>query len=382
MSNYFNDQKRYETYTPSQMSEILHLLIYKTDLSPSTKKFLGYFRNKKGATKAPYDYICKIVGISDRTWRRTVRSELLTFFGSPIFGVEETQKLTKNRSRKARGCQIKYLLTFEQIKKIVEEFFKQQEEEFSEIPEEFAAAEAMAAAALSGDVSGDVSGEQKAETPSESKAEEPFSHEQKKAFRKEPLKDLKTIFNITGGAFKIKKSIQKFILNIKIPAFKNFMSWSQSKQYAIANTLQLALINSEANIEEESISYPVRNAISACFDKYENKPQEELLKLLYTYVFNRLNPEKRTASEDQSEDLEDRSEDLEPAAAAIQEDQLISPALAAALEAEEKRQAEKNRQEIDEMLRQLRKPAAYLENGQKSPEFEAYCLKESDDLPY
>ena len=106
------------------------------------------------------------------------------------------------------------------------------------------------------------------------------------------------------------------------------------------------------------------------------------MKLLYTYVFNRLNPEKRTASEDQSEDLEDSSEDLEPAAAAIQEDQLISPALAAVLEAEEKRQAEKNRQEIDEMLRQLRKPAAYLENGQKSPEFEAYCLKESDDLPY
>ena len=101
------------------------------------------------------------------------------------------------------------------------------------------------------------------------------------------------------------------------------------------------------------------------------------MKLLYTYVFNRLNPEKRTASEDHG---------LRTWSLLLQlfrkRNKLIRPALAAALEAEEKRQAEKNRQEIDEMLRQLRKPAAYLENGQKSPEFEAYCLKESDDLPY
>ena len=148
------------------------------------------------------------------------------------------------------------------------------------------------------------------------------------------------------------------------------MSWSQSKQYAIANTLQLALIKSEADIEEESIKFSVRNAISACFDKYENKPQDQLVKLLYTYVFNAIKPEKNIVIEDPFEDLE------EPAAAAIEEDQLITPSLAAALE------AEKNRQEIDELLRQVRKPAAYLENGQKSPEFEAFCLKESDDLPY
>ena len=357
--DYQNERRTYET--KNDVTEAIHIL-KQFDLSPCTINFLKTFRPAFGATMRTNEYLYKKIGISESTFYKTVKRELAELakkLGHPIVTWERApEKLSKKRDKKVQASFLKILTSLEKIKSMVENYFKKPEEKPEEIPVESTVESTV---------------ESQAETPSESKAEEPFSHEQKRAFKKDLLKDLKdpkSLFNITGGKYKIKKSIQKFILNIKIPAFKNFMSWSQSKQYDIANTLQLALINSEANIEEPSTSYPVRNAIAACFDKYENKPREELLKLLYTYVFNRLNPEKRTASEDQSEDLE------EPAAAAIEEDQLITPSLAAVLE------AEKNRQEFDELLRQARKPAAYLENGQKSPEFEAFCLKESDDLPY
>jgi hypothetical protein len=388
--NNFTYQKTLETYKSKNEIEEALFYLKKLDLSPSSIKFLEFFRPTLGATQAKLETIWTAVGISKTTYYDTVLPDLREKAGGAIVGFLKTMKNSQKGNKKVKGSEYKILAPLSKIKKLVADYLKKKEEEFRAAAAALFQDDAEEAAAACGNDTGDETGNsEKVETPSESKDEEPFSPEQKRSFREDLSKDLKTIFNITGGAYKIKKSIQEYIFKFPIAAFKNFTTWSQSKQYEIANALQLAIIKTKSDIKDTATKFIIKGAIAACFEKYEEKPQKELVKLLYTYIFNAIKPAENIVTEDQ----EDPSEDLED-----QEDQLIDPAVAAALAAEKKAQAEKDRQEIERLLRELRldgpsqgssqgpghkkRGPAFLPNGEKSPEFEAFCLQESDDLPF
>ena len=229
--NNFSIQKSLYTYKKASDLEESLFWLNKTDLSPSTKKFLSYFRHTLGATQAKIETICAKVGISDRTYRRTVRTELRSFFGqSIIFFDKSQQKKSNDGSKKVKASEFKVLAPLSIIKNLVNKYFEQRDQEAQEmIAAAFPVEEA--AAPLSGDVSGVVSGESQAETPCKSKDEPTFSGEQKKALSKNLLKDPNKLFNITGGFYKIKKSIQDYIFHF--PVFRDWIAWSESKRYEI-----------------------------------------------------------------------------------------------------------------------------------------------------
>ena len=89
------------------------------------------------------------------------------------------------------------------------------------------------------------------------------------------------------------------------PLFRDFSNWSQAKKYEVARTLQLAIVKHDADLQETKIQYMIKDAIAAFSEKYLKKPQDEFLRLFYTYVSNAL----KNTQEDDSESNEDDSED-------------------------------------------------------------------------
>ena len=72
------------------------------------------------------------------------------------------------------------------------------------------------------------------------------------------------------------------------PLFRDFSNWSQAKIYEVSRTLQLAIVKHGADLQETRIQYMIKDAIKSFSEKYLKKPQDDFLRLFYTYVSNAL----------------------------------------------------------------------------------------------
>lgn len=325
--NNFYLQEQLNTYkTASEIEQAIELL-KEIDFAPSTIKFLETFRSTLGATHRKIETLWKKAGISKTTYYDRVLPELREKLGENLIAfITAPMKKAQNRKKLVQSSKFKVLAPLLKIKQLVSNYLEKQAQDLRD---------ALAQAFSGTEIEPESGTTTQAETPSESKAEETFSNEQI-SLEKDLSKDLNKLFNITGGKFKIKKAIQNYIF--KFPVFRDFALWSKSKQYEIANALQMAVIKTNADIEEPRIKHMIKNAVASCFETYGDKPQNQLVKLIYTCIFNAIKPEEDRKMEDSFKDLED-------SAAHVFEDEIAK-----------KEQYERDLLEIEEIMQKLREP--------------------------
>lgn len=297
-------QKKYDHYkNTNEIIEMLHEI--KSHVPPCVYKVLSYFKTTPhGSTQASIKKICQDAKISTSTWDKTVKIFLETEFAIPILKIEEgPRKLDHSRTRKVRGCQYKYLQPFHLIKKAIEKkIIENQEEEKREalrIQEEIRRDEIL----LFGEsvIKSENTFKEKSPSPCESKDESDFSNEHIKSFNNKSFKKSFKELNI----IKIKSEIQSYLNTF--PLFRDFSSWTEKKRYEIAKTLQLAIIKTRADIEEVKVQFMIKSAITKLNEKHSEKPLNEFLPLLYTYVSNGLKTSQGDDSEHSEDDAESRS---------------------------------------------------------------------------
>jgi hypothetical protein len=83
------------------------------------------------------------------------------------------------------------------------------------------------------------------------------------------------------------------------------MSWSESKRYEIAKTIQFAIIKTDTDIQDPKPQYMIKDAIKRFMSEYADKPKSEFLPLLYTFIFNTLKNDQEDDSENKQEDSEE-----------------------------------------------------------------------------
>jgi hypothetical protein len=295
-------QKSLETYkTKSEIDEALFLL--KQKYSPVAYKIFKFILHTKGVTQAKISAICEAVGISESYFHRVVKHEINERLGEEILKMIPTQKLDRTRSKKVRGSFYKILAPLNKIKYLFNESEKKETSELQAFLDDLSAVPGV-------ESSDESSVESDSEIPSESKTEDEKSDSHLKSFRENlSEKDLKTLikddqnFKISFPKIGIKKEIKKYMDSF--PLFRDFSNWSQAKKYEVARTLQLAIVKHDADLQETKIQYMIKNAIAAFSEKYLKKPQDEFLRLFYTYVSNAL----KNTQEDDSESNEDQTED-------------------------------------------------------------------------
>lgn len=331
-------QKLLETYkTKSEIDEALFL--FKKIYSPAAYKILKFILHTNGVTQAKYSTIAEAVGISESYLHRKIKKEINQALGEEILDIKETQKLDHSKSKKVRGSFYKIIAPLNKIKYLIDRENKKYE------------AELLSVSSVDSSVNSSV--ESESEIPCPSKTEDQKSDSQGISFKKNLLEKSFNKLNINNlfvvknfGKIKIKSEVKNYLNTF--PLFRDFMSWSESKRYEIAKTIQLAIIKTETDIEEKKPQYMIKNAIARFMSEYAYKPKNEFLRLLYTFVFNSL----KNDQEDESETSEDYPEEpvAEPGTW-----ESVKPVFRR-LQAEKKsddRSLEEKKAEIERMLKQL-----------------------------
>jgi hypothetical protein len=295
----------------SEISEAISEL--KKVFSPATIDFLTQFTfTDNGVTQMKITEILKRRGISASTYSKTIKPEIETLLGEPIVETRETQKNDHSRTKKVRGSAYKILIPLRKIKYLIKKYLKQKHaQEIAELQAFRADLLAIPGDDIENDIKSDI--ESDAEKPRQDSAEIDFSNGQNKSLRENlSEKDINKL-NITDlfivknfGKIKITNTVKNYLNTF--PLFRDFMSWSESKRYEIAKTIQLAIIKTETDIEEPKPQIMIKRAIGRFMSEYADKPKNEFFRLLYTFVFNSL----KNDEEDHSEPSEDHSEDDEP----------------------------------------------------------------------
>ena len=300
-------QKKYDYYKNSnEITEIIFHIKKNLKVPPCVSAVLDFFKGTPhGSTQASIKKICQDAKISTSTWDKTVKNFLENELCIPIIKMEEgPRKLDHSRKRKVRGCQFKYLQPFHLIKKAIEKkIIEKQEEEEKEnlkIQEEINRNEILLFGKILSESERESENMFKEKTPSpcESKDESDFSNVHiKSLYNKSFIKSFKEL-----NIIKIKSEIQNYLNTF--PLFRDLASWTDKKKYEIAKTLQLAIIKAKADIQETKTQFTIKSAITKLNEKHSEKPLNEFLPLLYTYVSNSL----KTAQGDDFERSEERSE--------------------------------------------------------------------------
>jgi hypothetical protein len=308
-------QKALQTYETKH--GIVEALFRVRDIfSDSTNKFLSYFKNTNGVTQAKISTICEKVGISRSTYHNIVKPEIEELMGEPIIVRKKARtKLDHSRTKRVRASEYKIFIPLEKINFLADRFEKKEIAELQAFREEISAIDESESESLR-------ESESNREIPSESKADEDFSRDEINSFRENLSEkdfnklNINSLFVVKNfGKIKIKNAVKNYLNTF--PLFRDFMSWTESKRYEIAKTIQLAIIKTKTDIQEKKPQYMIKNAIARFMSEYAEKPKSEFLRLLYTFVFNSL----KNDDQDDSETIEDHSED-KPS----QEPTLSSPA--------------------------------------------------------
>jgi hypothetical protein len=292
-------QHSYNSYkNASQIKEALKLI--RPYINVSTYKYLSHFvHTKYGVTQAKIKTICELSGISTGSYFSIVKKEIETMFAEPLIKREiAPRKYAHDRSKKVRASEFKILHSLEKIKELVE---KKDNETFNHDNE------------FDNEVECEI--ESPEEIPCESKVEEDISESHKKSFKKYLLKRPCTNkLNITNnfidknlGKIKIKTSVKNYLNTF--PLFRDFHAWTEFKRYEIAKTIQFAIIKTKTDIEEIKPQQMIRKAINRLLAEYQDKPLNEFLKLLYTFVFNALNDDQEDESEAPEDEPENNSDE-------------------------------------------------------------------------
>jgi hypothetical protein len=295
-------QKKLETYkTKSEIDEALSL--FKKHFSPAAYKVFKFILHTNGVTQAKYSTMSEKIGYSESYFHRKIIKEINEKLGEKILKTIPTQKFDHSGLKKARGSSFKILPPLAKLKYLIEKYEKKKDSELQADLEDFCSIPGV-------ESSVENSVESDAEIPSRSKTEDSFFEEQKESFRENlsenPYKELNInplFIDKNFGKIKIKNAVKNYLNNF--PLFRDFMSWSESKRYEIAKTIQLAIIKTDTDIEEPKPQHMIRKAINRFMSEYANKPKSEFLRLLYTFVSNAL----KIDQEDESERPEDHSDE-------------------------------------------------------------------------
>ena len=335
----------------SEISEALSEL--KKVFSPATIDFLTQFTfTDNGVTQMKITEILERRGISASTYSKTIKPEIEALLGEPIVETRETQKNDRSRTKKVRGSAYKILIPLRKIKYLVKKYLKQKhDQEIAELQAFRADLLAIPGDDIENDIKNDI--ESDAEKPRQDSAEIDFSNGQNKSFRENlSEKDINKL-NITDlfivknfGKIKITNTVKNYLNTFSL--FRDFMSWTESKRYEIAKTIQLAIIKTKTDIEEPKPQIMIKRAISRFMSEYADKPKSEFLRLLYTFVFNSL----KNDQEDESEPSEDDSEIEEPTPGTWE---ALKPTFRRLLDEKPKSDLshEEKKAEIERMLKQL-----------------------------
>jgi len=348
-------QKQIETYkSKSEISEALFLL--REYLNESTHKWLSHFLHTNGATQAKISTICDLSGVPRSTFYAIVKPEIENFFLEPLIKkLAAPKKLDHSRSKKVRASEFKILQPLKKIKYLIAKFCQAERLEIAEIRDELFFIPGL-------DHGPNHGPESNPESPCQTAPEDEKSCKQKKAFRENPLEKHNNIFNspenISKSAprkIKIKTEIKNYLENF--PVFRDFTTWSDSKRYDIARTLQLAVIKTKTDIQETSIQFVIKNAVARLMAEYQDKPLSEFLKLLYTFVFNALNNDQEDDSEAPEDIVEEPAPNLSKQAAYWEK---MKPTLQHMLDNPpiDPRPRQERVDEINRMLEELNGPGA------------------------
>lgn len=291
----------------SEISEALFRL--REFLDVSAYKWLSHFKyTDHGVTQAKISTICDLSGISESTFYKVVKPQIDSFFDEPlILKRRAPRKYSHDKTKKVRSSEFKILQPLNKIIYLVNKKLQDLENEDKLFNETLFSTPGV-------DYPVDYTVESNPEIPCQTSAEELKTDDQKKSFRKNLLEIPSNIFNthenISKSAprkIKIKTEIKNYLENF--PVFRDFITWSDFKRYEISRTLQLAIIKTKSDIEETSIQFAIKNAVARLMAEYQDKPLNEFLRLLYTFVFNALNNDQEDDSEAPEDEPENNSDE-------------------------------------------------------------------------
>jgi hypothetical protein len=303
-------QNEYNTYkNENEITEAIYHL-NRFDVPVSVIKILEAFRKvgNQGATQASVKTLYEMADVSKTSFYETVKPFLDTFFGERLIKIfPADRKWSRDGKTKVRSSEYKVLQPLKKIIYLVNKKLKELEQKRKTNRESLFH--------IPGPEVGPEDGpEEEVPSPCESMSEDGFSTEQYKSFRKNLSEKDSNKLNITNnfidknlGKIKIKTSIKNY-LN-EFPLFRDFHAWTESKRYEIAKTIQLAIIKTKTDIEEVSVQFGIKNAIKRLLAEYQDKPLNEFLRLLYTFVFNELNNDQEDEPEAPEDEPENNSDE-------------------------------------------------------------------------
>lgn len=351
-----NQIKPYKT--KSEISEALFML--REYVSVSTYKWLSHFKyTDHGITQAKIVTICELSDVPESTFYKIVKPEIEKLFGEPLIKkLVAPRKMDHSRTKKVRASEFKVLQPLNKIKYLINQFVQAEKRSLQAFTEELFFIPGV-------EYPVEYTVESNPEIPCQTSSDDDEISKQNKSIRENHLEKHNNIFNspqnipnTASRKIKIKTEIKNYLENF--PVFRDFTTWSEFKRYEIARTIQLAVIKTKTDIQEKKSQFMIKNAIARLMAEYQDKPLNEFLRLLYTFVFNALKDDQEETPEHSEDDAEEIPSKKSKQARFWDK---MKPTLRRLLDEKPKddRSQEEKVAEIEEMLRKLDEPASKRE---------------------